>query len=221
MSFNRDAVSKLLAECHRRCCICHSFCGVKIETDHIVPSGEGGGDEIGNAIPLCFECHAEVHSYNNNHPRGRKYLPEELRLHKEQWLKICADTPAELLRSKNAHDVGPIQALIDELEYNRLALIEIAKSDHGGRLELAQFRRAIQAGAVSILSESVRDSVNAAYAAIGRVAQHLEAEVHATDQRYRNGIIRKNRIPASNEAMLLVAHAIQNLYDILGSSEQK
>ena len=107
------------------------------------------------------------------------------------------------------------------MEYNLRALNEIAKADHGGRLELAQFRRAIQAGAISILSETVRDAVNAAYAAIGRVAQHLEAEVHATDQRYRNGVIRKQRIPAANEATSLVDHAIKSLYAILGSSERK
>ena len=83
MAFDRAEVSKLLAKCHRRCCICHNFCGVKIETDHIIPAGDGGSDKIENAIPLCFECHAEAHSYNNKHPRGRKYLPDELLLHKE------------------------------------------------------------------------------------------------------------------------------------------
>ena len=57
MGFPRDEVSKLLAACHRRCCICHRFCGVKIETDHIVPGHEGGPDDIDNAIPVCFECY--------------------------------------------------------------------------------------------------------------------------------------------------------------------
>ena len=76
MAFDRDQVSNLLARCHRRCCICHRFCGVKIETDHIEPKEQGGDDSIENAIPVCFECHAEIHSYNDKHPRGRKFLPE-------------------------------------------------------------------------------------------------------------------------------------------------
>jgi hypothetical protein len=32
---------------------------------------------------VCFECHPEIHSYNDKHPRGRKFLPEELQLHKK------------------------------------------------------------------------------------------------------------------------------------------
>src|SRR4051794_29377874 len=91
--FVRKDVAVLLAQCHRRCCICHRFCGVKIETDHIVPHADGGADTIDNAIPVCFECHAEIHSYNDKHPRGRKFTSEELRYHKEQWLKICATQP--------------------------------------------------------------------------------------------------------------------------------
>ena len=87
--FPRDQVDELLKACHRRCCICHRFCGVKIETDHIVPSVEGGADTIDNAVPVCFECHAEIHSYNDMHPGGRKFRPAELRGHKEQWLEIC------------------------------------------------------------------------------------------------------------------------------------
>ena len=78
MTFPRDQVSELLARRHRRCCVCHRFCGVKIETDHIKPKEQGGGDSIENAIPVCFECHAEIHSYNDKHPRGRKFLPEDL-----------------------------------------------------------------------------------------------------------------------------------------------
>ena len=77
MAFNREEVSQLLVDVHRRCSICHRFCGVKIETDHIIPAADGGTDEIGNAIPVCFECHAEIHSYNDQHPRGRKFLEKE------------------------------------------------------------------------------------------------------------------------------------------------
>jgi hypothetical protein len=92
MGFPRDEVSQLLRACHRRCCVCHRFCGVKMETDHIVPAAEGGSDTIDNAIPVCFECHAEIHSYNDKHPRGRKFLPDELRPQRTM-AKICLDRP--------------------------------------------------------------------------------------------------------------------------------
>src|SRR5215467_5857650 len=98
MPFPPSDVAELLAKCHRRCCICHRFCGTKIETDHINPHAQSKDDSIENAIPVCFECHAEIHSYNDAHPRGRKYRPDELRMHKVQWLRLC-ETSAQFLAS--------------------------------------------------------------------------------------------------------------------------
>ncbi len=77
--FSQPDVDDLLVRCHRRCCVCHRYCGVKIEMDHIVPSAADGPSDVANAIPVCFECHAEIHSYNDQHPRGRKFRPDELR----------------------------------------------------------------------------------------------------------------------------------------------
>jgi hypothetical protein len=69
--------------------ICYRFCGIKTETDHIIPKVESNDKDIGNAMPLYFDCHAKAHFYNDNHPRGRKYTPEELKLHKERWIGFC------------------------------------------------------------------------------------------------------------------------------------
>jgi len=88
MGFKRTEANKLLVACHRRCCVCHRYCGIKIELHHIQPNEDGGDDSIENAIPLCFECHAEVQLYNDAHPRGRKFHPDELQDHKGQWLRI-------------------------------------------------------------------------------------------------------------------------------------
>ena len=79
--FPQGEVDNLLRDCQRRCCICHRFCGVKIELDHIVPKSEGGSDTIDNAIAVCLSCHADIHTYNDRHPRGRKYHPNELKKH--------------------------------------------------------------------------------------------------------------------------------------------
>jgi hypothetical protein len=68
LGFKAIEVSSLLAKCHRQCCVCHRFCGVKIELDHIDPQADGGSDDIDNAIPVCFDRHAEIHSYNEKHP---------------------------------------------------------------------------------------------------------------------------------------------------------
>ena len=98
--FPQDKAVELLARCHRRCCICHRFCGVKMELDHMVPRADGGSSEIDNAIPVCFECHAEIHAYNDKHPRGRKFQPAELKLHKDQWLAFCEKTPGALAQTR-------------------------------------------------------------------------------------------------------------------------
>lgn len=167
MAFPQDKVSELLALCHRRCCICHRFCGVKMETDHILPQAESGTDAIENAIPVCFECHAEIHSYNDKHPRGRKFRPEELRRHKEQWLNICAKYPEALVAAPRQIDVGPLQALIDELEFNERVTASPSSDAQGCPFRDDQFKRAIQSGSVAVLQEEIKKDLLEAYFSMG------------------------------------------------------
>jgi HNH endonuclease len=174
--FKQSDVDDLLVQCHRRCCICHRFCGFKIETDHIDPSATSGNDEIENAIAVCFECHAEIHSYNDQHPRGRKYRAAELRKHKEQWLAICGERPEVLAKVSREGDVGPLQALIDELEFN----LAVSQNPNflGSPFIEDQFKRAIQYGAIAILRDDLRSAVMIAYDASMR-ASKLNAAVNA------------------------------------------
>jgi len=85
MGFSSDVAERSLIECGRSCCICHKFCGTKLELHHIVTKEEGGEDSYENCIPLCFDCHAEVKSYNPKHPKGRKYTSSELKAHRDRW----------------------------------------------------------------------------------------------------------------------------------------
>ena len=176
MAFSRDEVSKLLSLCHRRCCICHRFCGVKIETDHIDPLSEGGTDEIDNAIPVCFECNAEIHSYNEKHPRGRKFLPDELRSHRAQWLEICSERPEVLLQAIRNADVGPLQALLDELEFNEVVASEGDFNRFGCKFHDTQFLRAIHEGSVSLLKDTIRKPLLEAYRAMGAANTALDGK---------------------------------------------
>jgi hypothetical protein len=84
MPFDEQVRTRVLLWCDRHCCLCKKACGVNIEVDHIIPRSEGGIDDIGNAIPLCFECHSEAHRYNPAHPKGTKFKPDELRARREQ-----------------------------------------------------------------------------------------------------------------------------------------
>lgn len=142
MPFPSSVAEQLLVACHRHCCICHKPTGNKMEIDHIVPHAEGGPDTADNGIPLCFDCHAEVHAYNPNHPRGRRFTPSELRRHRDQWFAICSSAPwHESLR----RDIGAIAEPVT-LDDQALDAIQIDEPKLADRLALtiAQQRTAVQ-----------------------------------------------------------------------------
>lgn len=90
MPFSDLVAEELLLRSHRHCCICHKFRGTAIEIHHIDPELTEGRDAMDNGIPLCFDCHAAVGSYNNQHPRGRKYRSGELRRLRDEWFAAVA-----------------------------------------------------------------------------------------------------------------------------------
>jgi hypothetical protein len=202
MAFDRGEVSALLAACHRRCCICHRFCGVKIETHHIRPAAKGGDDSISNAIPVCFDCHAEIQSYNDEHPRGRKFTPDELAQHKEQWLTVCAEQAAiAFLRpTESDREVGPLQALVDEIEFNLVVAHRTSTGEIGCPFRDEQFARAIRTGSIALLAKDLKSAIIDAYVAVGRA----NTVAVATATKTAGGVPHKQGytadIPGSNPA---------------------
>ncbi|MBQ6787649.1 MAG: HNH endonuclease [Lachnospiraceae bacterium] len=87
MGFPTSVADEVLVRCGRHCCICEEFVGSKIELHHIVQVADGGDNSVDNCIPLCFNCHAEVKSYNPKHPKGRMYTPTELKGHRDKCYK--------------------------------------------------------------------------------------------------------------------------------------
>jgi len=85
MGFSPKIAESALLGSGRCCCLCHKFCGTKIELHHIVQTQEGGDNSYDNCIPLCFDCHAEVKAYNPKHPKGKKYSITELKAHRNRW----------------------------------------------------------------------------------------------------------------------------------------
>jgi hypothetical protein len=94
MPFSQDIKAQALIAAGRCCCICHKFCGVRIECHHIIPEAQNGSNDLENCIALCFDCHAEVEHYNAQHPKGNKFTPEELRGHRDAWYKKRKETGA-------------------------------------------------------------------------------------------------------------------------------
>ena len=212
MAFDRDQVADLLAKCHRRCCICHRFCGFKMETDHIKPTGEGGKDDIDNALPVCFECHSEIHCYNTDHPRGRRFTERELRTHKEQWLKICENNPEIFSQPFQSSDAGPLNSLIDEMEYNLIACECL-----GSSLSVSQFDEALRRGAISLLEPDLKDKINLAYSKTNHLNQLFYAfSNEGCEERLLGG----KRVEIG-KATPITKEAIKNAHDNLLSFLQK
>ena len=81
--FSEEDKIKCLLWCDRHCCLCGKACGTDIEIAHIIPKGKKRSEDIDNAIPLCYDCHAKIGHYNCKHPRGNKFRPEELKARRE------------------------------------------------------------------------------------------------------------------------------------------
>ncbi len=218
MEFDPEGASELLAACHRRCCVCHRFCGIKMELDHIEQRADQGSDKIDNAIPVCFECHAEIHLYNDKHPRGRKFRPRELRLHKKQWLSICKNNPLVLVDNPRVADVGPLHSLIDELEFNATVSSITDKCELGCLFEVRQFDRALQDGLISILEPEVRDSLYKCYHHLKRANQRLQRAVHA-ERSDRSGQALYEAQPDVIKAGEIIQGAICPLLKFLSGSD--
>lgn len=94
MSFPKSVEVKALVACRRNCVLCGKFCGTHMELHHIKQRADGGKDTFDNCIPLCFDCHADVGSYNSHHPKGKKYSEEELIQRRDLFYKNIADGKA-------------------------------------------------------------------------------------------------------------------------------
>lgn len=92
MSFPPNVKEEAMLACGRHCCLCHKFCGLKIEIHHIKPRADEGTDTFENAIPLCFDCHADMRTYDSKHPKGTKYSESELIRARNVWYEKIKNT---------------------------------------------------------------------------------------------------------------------------------
>ena len=92
MSFPESVEVAALAACERCCCICHKFCGTKIELHHIKQKADGGEDieklfaddvivlDGGNASGHSSKC-TSVSTENTINISGMKTALEEFAKH--------------------------------------------------------------------------------------------------------------------------------------------
>lgn len=104
MAFAKVDVDDLLVNTGRMCAICNRPHGVQVH--HIIPLHSGGNDEKENMIPLCPNCHDEVHTKNAPGRTTRAYSENELRGHLKRTIQLARKQLS--LRPGNedwAHDV--------------------------------------------------------------------------------------------------------------------
>lgn len=111
MGFPSTVANKALLACNRHCCICHKFCGPKIELHHIRQKAKGGKDSFDNCIPLCFDCHADMCKVDPMHPKGKNYTEEELRGHRDKWYAWVANSNTEKGKEIYQDDVELFQKI--------------------------------------------------------------------------------------------------------------
>lgn len=173
-AFPPKEAAALLAECQRHCCVCLRRCGFRIELHHIDP----GVDSIDNALPVCFDCHAEIESKG---PRGRHFTTDELRLLKERWLRLCREQPELLIQAaqRQSTETGPLEALLAELEYN-VVVVGGAQDEGFPQLAARQFERAIATNAFSPLATELRQELFELYKLIHEINRLVDKLTHLT-----------------------------------------
>lgn len=83
--FDEKDKIRILLWSERHCCLCEKPCDTNIVIHHI--QQEGSDEElsdIDNAIPLCFECHGKIKSYNLAHRVGTSYRIAEIKSRRNQ-----------------------------------------------------------------------------------------------------------------------------------------
>ncbi len=136
MSFPQKVAEQALLDSGRYCCICHKFCGFKIELHHIVQSSAGGEDTYENCIPLCLDCHAEVKAYNPQHPKGRKYTESELRAHRDRWYEKTKNTHGPFANPSYLELDRKLFVQIREILTSNGAILFLRQHDYGGSFDL-------------------------------------------------------------------------------------
>jgi hypothetical protein len=135
-------------------------------------------------MPVCFECHVEIH------PRWRKYHAEELSKHKKQWLNICKASPSILIDDPNPADGGTLYSLISELEFN-----DVVSSLGGCLFDTYQFQHAVSEGILSLLDEKLRVTIMLTYAQIKLANQKQlnQGKLHPNEYAYKDAEEGKRR----------------------------
>ncbi len=122
MSFSDEVRTNVLLKCKRHCCLCGKYAGIHMELHHIKQKADSGNDTEDNCIPLCFNCHADVKSYNPHHPKGLKYGDKELIARRDEVYNYVKN---KIIDIYSAEDISKVKKLMNNYYTGLEALIQI------------------------------------------------------------------------------------------------
>jgi hypothetical protein len=133
------------------------------------------------------------------------------------------DHPEVLLRAAQTQsETGPLEALLAELEFNRIAVFDGTLDENFPVLATEQFRRAIATNALSALAPGVRESVHRVYGLMVRVNYHFEEMARMDRSGGAGGAwagARQERTKLRGHLRESIPRVIQNLRNALGTTE--
>lgn len=126
-TFKKKEKIQRLIWCDRHCCLCGKACALDIELAHI---GKPEDNDIDNAIPVCYECHAKMGMYNELHPKGSKLHPEEIKSRREQIYEKYTRHYVAPIHYEISQTIQVNQASHREHSYPDVGFLVSNKSDH-------------------------------------------------------------------------------------------
>ena len=121
MGFSEKVKREVKEKAMFRCCICQV---IRVHIHHILPTKDGGSDDIDNAAPLCPSCHD---NYGDN-PSKRK----EIKQMRDFWYK-----KVEKMYPDNSIIIGMIENIDTRLETIQ---DNFANQNHSWRSELNELK---------------------------------------------------------------------------------
>ncbi|MEE3808578.1 HNH endonuclease [Lysinibacillus fusiformis] len=112
MAFSEEVCSEVLAKCARVCCICREFKPLHVQVHHIREKAEGGTDDLDNAIPLCIECHASVHTKSK---MTKNFTKRELKKTRETVYEMVSMGRIPKSKSIERSEIESLSALFSEM----------------------------------------------------------------------------------------------------------
>ena len=168
-----------MVACARHCCICHQFCGTKIELHHIQRKIDGGTDKFENCIPLCLSCHADQSSYDFNHPKGTKYTLAELQSHRHRWYNKVESTPSHFYNQHSrAFDVQTYSLIKSALPWDGIIAF----------LKLHHFESPFERKLLKPIYEYRCLEINPEFEFLDAELEALRAALHQSINNFRNRI---------------------------------